>query len=135
MSAALDPRVLLAIAVGGGLGSVLRYLVAFFVTAQAGPGFPWGTLLINITGSLLIGVISEITQTRAVGAPNLVRLFWMVGVLGGYTTFSTFSLDAVTLIGDRVPWLALAYLCANVILGVIAAFIGIAAVRAVMTPF
>jgi fluoride exporter len=135
MSAALDPRVLLAIAVGGGLGSMLRYVIGVLVAAQVGAGFPWGTLLINITGSLAIGVVSEITRTASVAMPNYARLFWMVGVLGGYTTFSTFSLDAVTLFGERAPWLAVGYLGASVILGVVAAFIGMMAVRAVMTPW
>lgn len=129
MSAAFDLRVLFAIALGGGIGSVLRYVVAVVVTAQTGPGFPWGTLVINVTGSLIIGVIAEVAQTRAIAMPNVVRLFWMVGVLGGYTTFSTFSLDGVTLIADRAPWLALSYLCASVILGVLAAMAGVAAVR------
>jgi fluoride exporter len=130
VSAAFDPRIVLAIAVGGGLGSVLRYVVAVFVTAQTGAGFPWGTLLINVSGSLIIGVIAELTQTRVFAMPNVMRLFWMVGVLGGYTTFSTFSLDAVTLAGDRAPWIALGYVCASVVLGVLAATAGIAAVRA-----
>jgi fluoride exporter len=129
MSAALDIRVLLAIAVGGGLGSILRYIVAVLVTARTGTGFPWSTLLINITGSLLIGAIAELTQTRVVAVPNFVRLFWMVGVLGGYTTFSTFSLDAVTLVTDRAPLLALSYVVASVALGIFAAVAGVGIVR------
>lgn len=131
MSAALDIRVLLTIAAGGGLGSVLRYVVAIFVTTQTGAGFPWATLLINVTGSFAIGVIAELTQTRGIAASNLVRLFWMVGVLGGYTTFSTFSLDSVTLAtADRAPLLAFSYVCASVILGVAAAMGGVLLIRA-----
>lgn len=130
MSAAFDPRVLLTILAGGGLGSVARYMVAVLMTARFGPGFPYGTLLINVTGSLLIGVISELSQTREIAMPNLVRLFWMVGVLGGFTTFSTFSLDTTTLVGDRAPLLGLLYVLASVGLGVLAAYLGIAAVRA-----
>lgn len=129
MSAAFDIRVLLAIAVGGGLGSVLRYVVAVLITTQTGPGFPWATMLINVTGSLLIGIIAELTQTRGVAASNVVRLFWMVGVLGGYTTFSTFSLDTLTLAADRAPLLAFSYACASVILGVTGAIGGMALVR------
>lgn len=131
MSAALDLRALLAIALGGGLGSVVRYTVAVLLTARIGPGFPYATLLINVTGSLLIGIIFELSQTRVIGMPNIMRLFWMVGVLGGYTTFSTFSLDIVTLSSDRTIMLALLYAAGSVVLGVIAAGLGIAAVRAV----
>lgn len=134
MSAALDIRVLLAIAVGGGLGSVLRYVVAVLVTTQAGPGFPWATLLINVTGSLAIGAIAELTQTRGIAASNAVRLFWMVGVLGGYTTFSTFSLDAVRLAADRAPLLAISYVCASALLGITAAVAGMALVRMLHVP-
>lgn len=131
MSAAFDLRALLAIALGGGLGSVVRYSVTVLLTARTGPGFPYATLLINVTGSLLIGVIFELFQTRAVAMPNVMRLFWMVGVLGGYTTFSSFSLDIVNLTGDRAPWLALLYAGASVVLGFLAANLGIAAVRSV----
>jgi fluoride exporter len=131
LSSAFDLRALLAIAFGGGIGSVLRYMVAILVTTRTGPGFPWSTLVINVTGSVLIGIIAEITQTRAVAASNIERLFWMVGVLGGYTTFSTFSLDVVTLGGDRAALLAVAYAVGSVILGVLGAAAGIVAVRAI----
>ncbi len=130
MSAAFDLRTLLAILVGGGLGSVARYTVAVFVTARVGPGFPWATLLINVTGSLLIGIIAELSVTRAIAMPNVMRVFWMIGFLGGYTTFSTFSLDIVTLMGgDRTALLGLAYAVASVALGVLAAFGGMVLVR------
>lgn len=131
MSAALDPRTLLAILVGGGLGSVLRYVVTVGVTARAGPGFPWATFLINITGSLVIGIVAELVQTRAIAAPAFVRVFFMVGVLGGYTTFSTFSLDIVTLVvQDGTPMLGALYAIGSVALGTCAAIAGIAIVRA-----
>ena len=130
MSALFDVRALLAIALGGGLGSVVRYALAVLITARAGPGFPWATLLINVTGSLAIGIVAELAQTRVIGMPNLVRLFFMVGVLGGYTTFSSFSLELAQLAGaDRFPLGALAYALASVTLGFLAANLGIAAVR------
>ncbi|HEV7178960.1 MAG TPA: CrcB family protein, partial [Candidatus Baltobacteraceae bacterium] len=93
MTAAFDWRALAAILAGGGIGSVLRYIVFVVVTQRVGPGFPWSTMLINVTGSLIIGIVFELSQTRAIGMPHLMRLFLMTGVLGGYTTFSTFSLD------------------------------------------
>ena len=121
---------LAAVLLGGGIGSVARYLVTFGIAQRTGPGCPWWTLVINVTGSFVIGVVAELTQTRAFAGAPLVRVFLMAGVLGGYTTFSTFSLDTLQLLGDRVALLALAYSAGSVILGVAAAFGGVAAARA-----
>ena len=126
----LNWQTLAAVAAGGGLGSVLRYVLGFAVTQRVGPGFPWGTLIINLTGSLIIGLVAELSQTRALGISPAMRVFLMVGVLGGYTTFSTFSLDMVTLVGDRAMPLALIYGFGSVLGGFIAAFAGIALGRA-----
>lgn len=126
----LDWRTLAAIALGGGFGSVLRYVVGFAITQRLGPGFPWGTFVINITGSLIIGLVAELSATRALGITPLVRVFLMVGVLGGYTTFSAFSLDMVTLVGDRAAGLALLYGFGSLACGFAAAFAGVALVRA-----
>jgi len=126
----LDWRTLAAIALGGGFGSVLRYVVGFAITQRLGPGFPWGTFVINVTGSLIIGLVAELSATRALGITPLVRVFLMVGVLGGYTTFSAFSLDMVTLVGDRAAGLALLYGFGSLACGFVAAFAGIALVRA-----
>ncbi len=122
-------RAVAAVALGGGLGSVLRYAVGMAFTQWFGPGFPWGTLVINVAGSFAIGVISELAQTRALGFTPTVRIFATVGVLGGFTTFSTFSLDMVTLAGERAQALAFAYGAGSVILGFAAAFTGIVLVR------
>ena len=130
MSAALDWRNLLAILAGGGIGSVIRYIVTVGVTQRFGPGFPWATLLINVTGSLIIGIVFEMSQTRAIGMPPVWRLFLMTGILGGYTTFSTFSLDMVLLAGERAAGLALLYAVASVVLGLVAASAGVVFVRA-----
>lgn len=130
MSAALDWRGLLAILAGGGIGSLLRYLVTLGMTQRLGPGFPWSTLLINVTGSLVIGIVFELSQTRAIAMPALMRVFLMTGVLGGYTTFSTFSLDLLLLAGERAALPAVAYAVASVALGLGAAFAGVVLVRA-----
>lgn len=124
---------LLAVLAGGGIGSVLRYAVTFAVTQRLGPGFPWWTFIINVSGSLVIGIVSEVTQTRAFGGAPLVRLFLMTGVLGGYTTFSTFSLDALTLTREGNPGAALLYAGGSVVLGIAAALAGVAFVRAFST--
>jgi len=122
-------KAILAVALGGGVGSVLRYVVNFLVVARVGPGFPFGTLLINITGSLLIGIVAELAATSSSGMTPLLRLFLAVGVLGGYTTFSTFALDTVTLVGDRALAMATIYAFGSVLLGVLAAFAGQVLVR------
>lgn len=119
----------LAAAMGGALGSALRYVVGVAVVQRAGPGFPWGTLLINLSGSFAIGIIAELTQTRAFGASVFLRVFLMVGVLGGFTTFSTFAFETTGLIREGAAPLALAYVVGSVVIGVAAAFAGMTLVR------
>jgi CrcB protein len=126
----LHLRTLAAVFIGGGFGSVLRYLVTFAVTQRVGPGFPWSTLLINVTGSFIIGLVAEFYLSRAFGMTVEVRTFLMVGVLGGYTTFSTFALDALNLAREGAPSLAIAYAAGSVVLGFAAAFLGVALARA-----
>ena len=120
---------ILAVATGGAIGSVLRYAVGFAFVQRFGPGFPWGTLFINVTGSLLIGIIAELSTTRAFGISPVLRVLLAVGVLGGYTTFSTFALDALTLTAERAQLLALAYVLGSVVFSILAAFAGVVAVR------
>lgn len=83
------------VALGGALGSVGRHWVSTLVAARAGTAFPWGTLLINITGSLLIGVIAGCNSGWFTG--ENARKFLMIGICGGYTTFSAFSLQTLEL--------------------------------------
>jgi CrcB protein len=122
---------LLAVFTGGGLGSAVRFGVTFAFTQRFGPGFPWATFFINVTGSFLIGVIAELVATRASAGSPALRLFFVTGFLGGYTTFSTFSFDTMQLVGDRAVMLAVAYAAGSVILGVIAAFGGVAFARSI----
>ena len=131
MTAALDWRTLAAILMGGGIGSVLRYAVTLLVTQRVGAGYSWvATMLINVTGSFVIGAVFALAQTRALGISPLMRMFLMTGVLGGYTTFSTFSLDMVTLVSDGALPLGLLYASGSVLLGFLAAFAGVVAARA-----
>jgi CrcB protein len=94
---------LLLICLGGAAGTGLRYLVTGIAAAWLGAGFPYGTLAVNITGSFLIGVIQEVGLTTLVIPPDL-RLFLTVGVMGGYTTYSSFSYETLRLVEDGV-WL------------------------------
>jgi CrcB protein len=114
-----------AVALGGAIGSVGRFWLTGVMTALTGPRFPWGTLLINVLGSLVIGLVAGITLTPArVGMHPDVRIFLMTGICGGFTTFSAFSLQTLELLqtGDSVP--ALGYAIGSVVLCVAATYAG-----------
>ncbi|MDW5313973.1 fluoride efflux transporter CrcB [Rhizobium sp. PL01] len=122
---------ILLVAAGGALGSVLRYLVGLWTLRSFGPSFPWGTLTVNITGSFLIGVFAEMIA-RKFGASAEMRLFLITGILGGYTTFSAFSLDAITLFERGEPVTALIYVASSVLLSAVAVFAGLVLMRTIV---
>ena len=110
--------------VGGGLGAVSRHLSAMLVTRTIGPGFPWGTMLVNIAGSLAMGLLIAWLARRSSGDADL-RLLLATGFLGGFTTFSAFSLDAVTLYERGALTAAAAYVIASVTVSILALFGGL----------
>lgn len=120
----------LAIALGGALGSMARYATGVYVGRWLGTAFPWSTLLINIVGSFLIGAFAESFALRW-DAGQTTRVFLVVGICGGYTTFSTFSLDAVTLLNRGEALVAGAYMIASVGLGIAALYAGLHTMRLV----
>jgi len=120
---------LLYVMVGGAVGSGARYLTGRAMTALLGAGYPFGTLAVNLVGGLLMGVLVGVLARNA--APEGWRLLLGVGVLGGFTTFSSFSLDVVTMIERGAPGLALGYILVSVIGSIAALFAGLSAVRAV----
>ena len=122
---------ILLVAAGGAVGSVLRYLVGLWTLRSFGPAFPWGTLTVNVTGSFLIGVLAE-AIARKFGASVEMRVFLITGILGGYTTFSAFSLDAMTLLERGEPVTALIYVASSVLLSALAVFAGLALMRAMV---
>jgi CrcB protein len=89
----------LLVAVGGGLGAAARYLAGLWIVARLGADFPWGTFFVNVTGSFLIGIILVLVEGGEL--PPGARLFLAVGVLGGYTTFSSFSYETLQLLGGE----------------------------------
>ncbi|RRQ19973.1 fluoride efflux transporter CrcB [Thiohalobacter thiocyanaticus] len=115
----------LAIALGGALGSVLRYAVSTGVHQWWGREFPYGTLVVNVLGSLLMGVLFILLVERLAVAPAL-RAFWLVGLLGAFTTFSTFSLETLNLMQAGELGRAAANVLLSVLLCIGAAAIGIA---------
>jgi CrcB protein len=110
------------VAIGGALGSVGRYWVSGFVAERFGETFPWGTILINVTGSFIIGAFAAFTDPdgRVLATPGF-RQFFMIGICGGYTTFSSFSLQTLRLAQDR-EWL---YAGGNVILSVVLCLVAV----------
>jgi len=118
----------LAVSLGGALGANLRYLVGLWAAARWSGAFPWGTLLINLTGSLLLGGLLTLLAARR-PEPRLLRLFLATGLLGAYTTFSTFSAETVALAASRPLALAVAYVILSVGGGYGAAQIGVACVH------
>lgn len=120
---------LFAIAMGGALGATLRYLTVLGTARVLGAGFPYGTMTVNVLGSLLMGALAAWVLARGTGP---VPAFAMTGVLGGFTTFSAFSLDAVLLVEAGRVGAALAYVALSVALSVGALFLGLLAARAVL---
>lgn len=110
------------VAIGGALGSVSRYWLSGLVAARFGETFPWGTIIVNLTGSFIIGFFAAVAEPegRVLASPGF-RQFVMIGVCGGYTTFSSFSLQTLNLLRDR-EWL---YAGGNVILSVILCMIAV----------
>lgn len=119
----------IAVGLGSGVGGMCRYAIGTLFVARYGPGVPWGTFVINVTGSFLIGIVAEFAQTRAVSADPLVRLALTAGFLGGYTTFSTFSYETVTLARERDWKITLLYAIGSLLVGVGACYLGIVAAR------
>lgn len=115
---------LVLVFLGGGLGAVSRHLAAMTVMRLSGPGFPWGTMVVNIVGSLAMGLLIAWLARRSSGDADL-RLLLATGFLGGFTTFSAFSLDAVTLYERGALTAAAAYVIASVTVSILALFGGL----------
>lgn len=120
----------LLVFLGAGIGGSLRHGVNLACARAFGTGFPWGTLAVNVAGSFVMGVLAAWLAFRAgEGWSQPMRLFLMTGILGGFTTFSAFSLDAVLLWERGEAGGALAYVAASVILSVAGLVAGLALVR------
>jgi fluoride exporter len=118
----------LIVFLGGGLGAALRHGMNLLSARAFGIGFPYGTLLINITGSLIMGLVAAYFAFKGDASQNW-RLFLTTGILGGYTTFSAFSLDAALLYERGEVGAAAIYVVASVALSIAGLFAGFALVR------
>lgn len=122
----------LLVFLGGGIGSVLRFAVYHAARLWLPPDFPWGTLAVNALGGLAAGGVAGWILARSVGGADSTSLFLMTGLLGGFTTFSAFSLDAVLLWQRGQSGLALLYVLASVLLAVGGVVAGMSGVRALL---
>ena len=113
----------LLVALGGAVGAAARYLLDEFTKAQLGSDFPWGTFIINVSGSLLIGVVAGLISNEIL--PGWAQPLFVVGVLGGYTTFSTYSQDNLELLMAGNFGAALLNALGQVILGLAGVYVGL----------
>lgn len=120
---------ILLVAIGSGLGGVLRYLVPCWMGAAK--GFPWATLTVNVVGSLLIGLLSGLLARHGGSSAESIRAFAVVGFCGGFTTFSTFSNETFRLIESSQWPSAVAYVSLSILAGLAAVFLGYAISRGV----
>ena len=120
----------LIVALGGAAGAASRHIVGMWAMRLMGTGFPWGTLAVNIAGSFAMGVLIEMLALR-LQASNELRLLIATGFLGGFTTFSAFSLDAVTLWERGEAGLAAGYILVSVVASIGALFLGLSLVRSI----
>jgi len=117
---------------GGALGAGARYLVYAEFTRRLGAAFPWATLAVNVGGSLLIGVLAALLIERLPDTVGL-RAFLITGILGGFTTFSAYSLDFVSLMERGAVQSALFYATSSILLSIAACWAGLAGARALLT--
>ena len=117
------------IGLGGALGAMLRHFLNIGIARMAGSEFPWHTMIINITGSFVMGLLISLMALRW-NVGNDLRAFLTTGILGGFTTFSAFSLDFAVLVERKAYTLAGAYALGSVVISLIAIFVGMALARA-----
>ena len=122
-------QALILVGLGGALGSIARYLAGALALRRLGPGWPYGTFAVNVLGGLLIGALVGFLAHRGGAGQDRLRLLLQVGVLGGFTTFSSFSLEVSAMIERRAWETALAYAFFSVVVSVAAVFAGLMLAR------
>ena len=125
-------KMMLAVALGGALGAVARYKTVAWTAQLVGFGFPWGVLLCNVAGSFVMGAFVETLALRF-DASHELRAFVAIGLLGAFTTFSTFSLDVANLWTRGDVMATGGYIAASTALSILALFAGLALIRAVVS--
>ncbi|MGI8541724.1 MAG: fluoride efflux transporter CrcB [Rubrobacteraceae bacterium] len=113
----------LLVAAGGAIGASLRYLAGVWLASRLGADFPWGTFFVNVTGSFLIGVVLVLVEGGSL--PAGARLFLAVGVMGGYTTFSSYSYETLGLLMDGELAKAFVYVFGQLLIGFVGVYLGV----------
>jgi CrcB protein len=121
-------RMVFAVAFGGAIGAVARYLIAGYVQRAAGVDYPWGIMAVNVVGCMAMGALAEAAALRWSMGPEL-RAFLAVGILGGFTTFSSFALDTATLASRGGVAAPLGYVLGSVVLSIAGFYAGLHVVR------
>lgn len=127
-----SPLSLLAVAVGGAAGSVARYLMLLVIAQSVGTRFPMGTIIVNVIGCTVMGVLSELAALTWSPSPEL-RALLLVGILGGFTTFSSFTLDIGVLVARDEIAAAAGYFLASTLFSVVGFFAGLWVVRSLVS--
>ena len=122
--------ILIAIAVGGAIGALLRYALSNVAYRVLSAAFPWGTVMVNLSGAFAIGLLSALLD-RVIVAPY-VRTFLLIGLIGSFTTFSTYMIESVNLLQDQEYGLAALNIVLSTLLGLLLVFAGMIAGRAIM---
>ncbi|MCH8685991.1 fluoride efflux transporter CrcB [Pedomonas mirosovicensis] len=130
MTLVSPPQAIALVALGGSIGATGRYLLGKAAFALVGGAFPWGTLAANVLGGLLMGILTEVLALR--GGSEALRLFLAVGVLGGFTTFSSYSLEVVLMLEKGQLSTAALYAAGSVLASVLALFCGLWLMRTVL---
>ncbi len=120
---------LILVGLGGAFGAICRYLLSVQAVRALGPGYPWGTYAANVIGGLLMGLLTGALAYRGGGDAEKWRLLLAVGVLGGFTTFSSFSLEVVQMLEARNFAQAAGYVAGSVVLAIGAVFLGMLIAR------
>jgi fluoride exporter len=123
-------RTIIGIAVAGAVGALARYGLEGAVSERSSGAFPWGTFVVNMSGSFAIGVLFTLLTERGLGPP-WVRSTLLIGLLGAYTTFSTFSLESYRLLEDRAYGIAAANLFGSLAAGLVAVYAGVVVGRVI----
>lgn len=126
----MKAAILAAVAAGGAIGSVARYLIAGLLQGPAWTGFPYGIFFVNVSGGFVMGLLTEAMALKFNVSPEM-RAFLTTGVMGGYTTFSTFSLESVMLIQRDAYVSAAAYIIGSAVLSIAALYCGLWLVRGI----
>lgn len=121
----MESAAFLWVGLGGAVGAMARFGVVQLAVARWGASFPWGTLAVNVTGSLAIGFLAAVLSAR--NADSALRFFLITGVLGGYTTFSAFSFETLAMLYEQRWAAATSYVAGSVVLGLAATALGYAA--------